>query len=150
MTEKISVIIPVFNAEKTLEACVRSVTEQGGRETEIILIDDGSTDGTAALVARRAETNPGIRLIRKEKGGVSAARMEAFHDSFDQAFGEQARLDAVNIVSPRQFEVRTPAVVVKVNPDRSDLVETRLIDGHPYILIRADEGVEVNGVSVTV
>ncbi|MBR6185042.1 MAG: DUF4317 domain-containing protein [Clostridia bacterium] len=82
--------------------------------------------------------------------GVSAARMEAFHDSFDQAFGDQARLDAVNIVSPKQFELRTPAVVVKVNPGRSDLVETRLIDGHPYILIRADEGVEVNGVSVNI
>lgn len=82
--------------------------------------------------------------------GVSAGRMEAFHDSFDKAFGDQARLDAVNIVSAKQFELRTPAVVVKVDPGRSDLVETRQIDGHPYILIRADEGVEVNGVSVTV
>ena len=82
--------------------------------------------------------------------GVSAARMEAFNESYDRAFGERARLDAVNIASPRQFEVRTPSVVVKVNSDRSDLVETRIIDGHPYILIRADDGVEVNGVNVKV
>ena len=82
--------------------------------------------------------------------GVTPAHMEAFNEKYDQAFGEQARISAVNVASPKQFEVRTPSVVVKVNSDRSDLVETRVIDGHPYILIRADEGVEVNGVNVTV
>ncbi len=82
--------------------------------------------------------------------GVSTARMEAFNEQYDQAFGEQARISAVNIVSPKQFEVKTPSVVIKINSDRADLVETRVIDGHSYILIRADEGVEVNGVSVTV
>ncbi len=82
--------------------------------------------------------------------GVSTARMEAFNEQYDQAFGEQARISAVNIVSPKQFEVKTPSVVIKINSDRTDLVETRTIDGHSYILIRADEGVEVNGVSVTV
>ena len=82
--------------------------------------------------------------------GVPPARMEAFSRRYDQEFGEQAQVSAVNLVSPKQFEVRTPSVVVKVNADRTDLVETRVIDGHPYILIRADEGVEVNGVSVNV
>ena len=82
--------------------------------------------------------------------GVSTAKMEAFNDQYDQAFGEQARLSAVNITSPKSFEVKTPSVVIKINSDRADLVETRVIDGHSYILIRADEGVEVNGVNVTV
>ena len=82
--------------------------------------------------------------------GVSTAHMEAFNDKFDEEFGQQTRINAVNITSPKQFEVRTPSVVVKVNSARTDLVETRVIDGHPYILIRADEGVEVNGVSVSV
>ena len=82
--------------------------------------------------------------------GVSPAHMEAFHEKYDEAFGEQARLDAVNITNPKQFEVKTPSVSIKINSDRTDLVETRVIDGHNYILIRADEGVEVNGVSVTI
>ena len=82
--------------------------------------------------------------------GVSPARMEAFNERYDQAFGDQARVSAVNLVSTNQFEVRTPSVVVKVHSDRTDLVETRVIDGHPYILIRADEGVEVNGVNVSI
>ena len=82
--------------------------------------------------------------------GVSTAHMQAFHDKYDEAFGEQARIDAVNITSPKQFEVKTPSVMIKINSDRTDLVETRVIDGHNYILIRADEGVEVNGVNVTI
>lgn len=81
--------------------------------------------------------------------GVSTAHMEAFNDKYDQEFGKQARLDAVNITNAKQFEVKTPSVVIKVNSDRTDLVETRVIDGHPYILIRADDGVEVNGVNVS-
>lgn len=82
--------------------------------------------------------------------GVSPAHMQAFHDKYDEAFGKQASISAVNIASPKQFEVKTPSVMIKINSDRTDLVETRMIDGHPYILIRADEGVAVNGVSVNI
>ena len=46
------------------------------------------------------------------------------------------------------MEVRTPDVTIRVNPERSDLIATRMINGARYILIRAEEGVEVNGVSV--
>ena len=56
----------------------------------------------------------------------------------------------MNVVDPRRFEVRTPNVVIRVDPARSDLVETRVIDGSRYILIRADEGVEVNGINVSI
>ena len=79
---------------------------------------------------------------------MGSSHMEAFNDKYDQEFGQQTRLNAVNVTNPKQFEVKTPSVVIKVNSDRTDLVETRVIDGHPYILIRADEGVEVNGVNV--
>ena len=85
-----------------------------------------------------------------EECGVTLARQEAFEEKFDEEFGQSAALTAANVSSPKQFEVRTPHVVIKVAPDRSDLVETRLIDGLPYILIRAEEGVEVNGVSVNI
>lgn len=82
--------------------------------------------------------------------GVSTAHMEAFNDKYDQEFGQQTRIPAANITNPKQFEVKTPSVVIKVNSDRTDLVETRVIDGHRYILIRADEDVEVNGVNVSI
>lgn len=82
--------------------------------------------------------------------GVPEEKAQAFQEKYDEQFGSQARLTAAAVIPPRQFQLRTPNVVIRVSPDRSDLVETRIIDGHPYILIRAEEGVEVNGVNVNI
>ena len=57
-------------------------------------------------------------------------------------------IPASSIVNERQFEVRTPDVVVRVSPEHANLIETRIIDGVKYILIKAEEGVTVNGMSV--
>ena len=48
------------------------------------------------------------------------------------------------------MEVRTPDVIIRVNPDRADLIETRVIGGEKYILIHADDAVEVNGVNIEI
>ena len=85
-----------------------------------------------------------------EDCGVSGERVDAFSERFDAAFGEGADLSPRNIVDDKQFEIKTPDVTVRVSPDRSDLVETRVIGGVRYILIRADEGVEVNGVPIAI
>ena len=53
-----------------------------------------------------------------------------------------------NIIDNKHFEIKTPDVVIKVDPTRSDLIETRVIGGVKYIMICADEDVEVNGVSI--
>lgn len=82
--------------------------------------------------------------------GVSEEHVQAFEERYDEEFGAAAELSAQNIVNAKQFELKTPDVIVKVNPERSDLVETRVIDGSRYILIRADEGVEVNGVNISI
>ena len=82
--------------------------------------------------------------------GVPEAKVTAFEEKFDAEFGQNMSLNAVNIAQPKKFEVRTPDVVVQVNPERSDLIETRVIDGQRYLLIRAEEGVEVNGVSIAI
>ena len=80
--------------------------------------------------------------------GVSPEHMERFEEQYDRQFGPEADLPPRNIVDSRQLEVKTPDVTIKVNSERSDLVETRVIDGARYILIRAEEGVEVNGVQI--
>ena len=85
-----------------------------------------------------------------ESCGVPDEKLEAFEQRYDAEFGQGMELRAVNIAEPKKFEVRTPDVVVQVNPERSDLIETRVIDGFKYILIRADEGVEVNGVNISI
>lgn len=75
-SEKISVVIPLYNKVEEIERAVRSVVEQSLAPREIIVVDDGSTDGSAAvverLIAEFAEYN--IRLIKQTNGGVSAAR----------------------------------------------------------------------------
>ncbi len=81
-------------------------------------------------------------------GGVSEQGAEAFGHRFEDELGTNTVLSGSNVAPTRQFEVKTPSVQIRVAPDRSDLVETRIIDGHQYILIRADEEVTVNGVAV--
>ncbi len=80
--------------------------------------------------------------------GVSADRVEEFAGQYDARFGADTALSPRNLVDTRQLELRTPEVSVRVDAARGDLVETRIIDGVRYILIRAEEGVEVNGVPV--
>ncbi len=82
--------------------------------------------------------------------GIGDEKRAAFEEKFDQEFGITGMVNAAAVSSPKSFQLRTPDVVIKVSPHRSDLVETRIIDGHPYILIRAEEGVEVNGVNVRI
>lgn len=80
--------------------------------------------------------------------GAPEERMAEFEEKFDERFGPQAELAPGNLVDIKRLEVRTPGVVIRVDPEHEDLVETRVIDGKRYILIRAEEGVEVNGMSV--
>ena len=84
------------------------------------------------------------------KCNVPEEKIETFEQRYVEEFGEHARLCPGNVISTKRLEVKTPEVVVKVSPDRSDLVETRTIDGVKYILIRAETGVEVNGVDVDI
>ncbi|WP_444641322.1 DUF4317 domain-containing protein [Caproiciproducens sp. R1] len=83
-----------------------------------------------------------------ESCGVSEDRVTAFEEKFDMEFGADTEISPRNLIDTKQLEVRTPDVTIRVNPERNDLVETRIIDGTKYILIRADEGVEVNGVNI--
>ena len=83
-----------------------------------------------------------------EKSGVKEERLADFEEHFEMAAGENATLMATNIAETRKFEVKTPDVVVKVNPDRTDLVETMIIEGKKCLVIQIDEHLEVNGIMV--
>ena len=85
-----------------------------------------------------------------EDSGVSDSHLKEFEEKFDTRFGEDAELHPRNLMDNKQFEIKTPDVTIKVNPERSDLISTEMIHGTRYILIRADEGVEVNGVNIRI
>ena len=74
--------------------------------------------------------------------------MEHFERSYEENAGEKATLLAANIAETRKFNIETPDVIIKVNPERADLVETRIIDGRQCLVIAVDDHIEVNGINV--
>lgn len=70
----ISVIVPVYNGERYLSACIESVLAQSYADTELIIVDDGSTDSSGTIADRYARDYSGIKVIHCENGGMSAAR----------------------------------------------------------------------------
>ena len=74
--DKISVIVPVYNAEKYLNSCIDSLLGQTYSNIEIILVDDGSFDTSGEICDLYALKNECIHVIHKENGGVSSARNE--------------------------------------------------------------------------
>ena len=80
--------------------------------------------------------------------GISEDKIAKFSLDYDETFGFEAELHPKNIIDNKKFEIHTPDVSIKVDPTRADLIETRVIGGVKYILICADEDVEVNGVSI--
>ena len=82
------------------------------------------------------------------KSGLDDDSMDAFDQCYDDTVGPDTELMLNNIYSSRSFEVNTPDVTVKVKPERTDLVETKVIDGRQCLVIDLQGTAEVNGVAV--
>ncbi|MDY2700175.1 MAG: DUF4317 domain-containing protein [Lachnospiraceae bacterium] len=83
-----------------------------------------------------------------EKSGVQEEKLNDFDKLYDTAAGEHTSLMVNNVANTRTFEVKTPDVVVKVNPDRADLVNTMTLDGKRCLVIEINDHVEVNGIAI--
>ncbi len=80
--------------------------------------------------------------------GVPEDCTQQFNDRYDEEFGSDTSLSPKNIVDTKQIEMKTPDVTIRVNPERGDLIETKIIDGKQYILIRVEDGVDIDGVPI--
>ena len=80
----------------------------------------------------------------------SEDKVEAFEKGFEESFGEDAEIPPSNLARTKQLQIETPEVTVKVNAGHSEVVQSRIIDGVKYILIRADSDITVNGVSIQI
>lgn len=99
LTEKISVIVPVYNVEKYLVRCVDSIVNQTYENLEIILVDDGSPDASGSICD--SFTDPRIRVIHKENGGLSSAR----NAGLDIATGDYIGfIDSDDWIAPDMYE----------------------------------------------
>ena len=98
---KISIIVPIYNAEEYLDRCLDSVLEQSFTSYEVIMVDDGSTDSSPSICDRYSETDPRFKIIHKSNGGVSTAR----NAGLDQAIGEYIMfLDSDDALLPDALE----------------------------------------------
>ncbi len=83
-----------------------------------------------------------------EYSGVEEEKLTDFDQMYQAAAGEKTQFVATNVANTRQFEIKTPDVIIKVSPERTDLVETRVINGRKCLVIELNDQVEVNGIRV--
>jgi CDP-glycerol glycerophosphotransferase len=99
---KISVVVPVYNVEEYLDECLTSLLRQTARDLEILIVDDGSADSSAAIARRYAERDERIRIITRPNGGLGAAR----NTGIEEATGEYlAFLDSDDVLPPTAYEL---------------------------------------------
>ena len=83
-----------------------------------------------------------------ENNGASPEKLEEFEERYkDVENTPETSFVAANVVNTKTFEIKTPDVTIKVAPDKTYLVENRMIDGRPCIVIAINEHVEINGIS---
>lgn len=108
------------------------------------------------LVEERKDEPEPVTLDKAEvkhllaASGVQQEKLQELEEHFEETAGEKSSFLAANVMNARKFEIKTPDVVIQVNPERSDLVETRMIDGRQCLVIAVDDRVEVNGISAKI
>ncbi|MFR1050319.1 MAG: DUF4317 domain-containing protein [Oscillospiraceae bacterium] len=115
-----------------------------GKLREMIEVHKESKEAEPLVISQRV-----VKRVLADCG-VSGEHAETFEARYAAEFGDGRELNPQNLVDLRRTEIRTPDVTIQVSPEREDLVQARVIDGVRYLLIRADEGVEVNGVQIQI
>ncbi len=143
---------PAFEQKKTFEALLGTSLEE---ECSLEVVQTVHEQICQRIELHKESRVPDALLLGKEEVkevlsscGVSEPCIAKFSVDYDSAFGFEADLHPKNIIDNRKFEIKTPDVSIKVAPDKTDLIETRVIGGVKYLLICAEENVEVNGVSI--
>lgn len=109
MPPRLSVVVPVYNVELYLTDCLKSLAEQTMDDLEVVMVDDGSTDGSAALATAFAEQDSRFRLVSQKNGGLGHARNTGVRNC-DPASGYVAFVDSDDIVPPRAYELLVGAL----------------------------------------
>ena len=143
---------PAFEQKQSFEALLTRSLEE---ECSLDAVQNVHDQLCQQIQMHKESKLPEALMINKEQVktvlaecGVSEAHLAKFSIDYDEAFGFEAQLHPKNIIDNKKIEISTPDVIIKVAPDRSDLIETRVIGGIKYILINAEEDVTVNGVSI--
>lgn len=107
---KISVVVPIYNGEKTIARCLDSLLAQeldGKAELEIVVVDDGSSDGSAELLRAYAKDNTCIRIISQENRGLGAARNRGVRETTGEYIGF---VDCDDFIAPEMYRTMLEAI----------------------------------------
>lgn len=143
---------PAAQQKKSFEALLTTTLDE---ECSLDVVQNVHDQLCQRIQLHKESKVPDPLMVSKEdvkellaESGVSEQHLAKFSVDYDEVFGFEADLHPKNIIDNKRIEIHTPDVSIKVAPDRSDLIETRVIGGIKYIMICADEDVEVNGVSI--
>lgn len=156
-----------YDLIEQLLGCTPPMTATGQKETFNSLIEDtlGNNcdldtvrtihEKLNELVEEQKESPEPVILQKEEvkrlleTSGVDDSSLENFDERFEVASGgESAPLMVSNLINTKRFEIKTTDIQIHVSPDKTNLIETRMIDGRRYLVIPMDENVEVNGIHV--
>ena len=146
--------MPADTQKETFDTLLQ---ESLGEDCSFELVQAIHETVSAQVEAHKEAKIPEPLVLQKEdvrelltECGATEKHVEAFCEKYEEAFGEETGLCAQNVIDTKQFQLATPNVSIKVNPARSDLIQTRILDGARYLLVRIEEGVEVNGIPVQI
>lgn len=143
---------PAFEQKQSFEALLTRALEE---ECTLDVVQTVHDQIRQQIAMHKESKLPDALMISKdmvkdtlEGCGISESHVAKFSIDYDEAFGFEADVHPKNIIDEKKIEISTPDVIIKVAPDRGDLIQTRIIGGVKYLLINAEEDVTVNGVSI--
>jgi len=126
MDSRLSIIIPVYNNENYLRSALQSVLAQTYPDFEVLVVDDGSTDGSRAICQEFAQKDKRLRIIHKENGGVSSARNRGIEEAVGQYI---AFVDGDDCIDPEMYTT----MITILQDTGADLVDCRVIKESQYM-----------------
>ncbi len=142
-----------LSAGDQMEAFQVIIEETLGEDCDIETVKNIHDRLTTMAEEHKEEPAPVVLAKHEVKtiladSGVADKKLEEFDRHYDETAGENTSLLMNNVMNTRTFEVKTPDVVIKVNPERTDLIETRNIDGRDCLVIKLGGDIMVNGIAV--
>ena len=153
----------IFSAEPTMPPKAQKATFAGclsdalGEECSYEVVRSVHAQINEMTEAHKESKDPEPLTITKatvkeilENSGVAEEKIERLDKIFDEEFGTNAVLRPKNIVAEKKFEIETPEVKIKIDPEHRDLVSTQVINNVKYVMIRVDGAVELNGININI
>ena len=157
LIEKLFHVTPPMPAAEQKEQFDIALSEALGEACSFEVIQ-GVQDQLCGMIAEHKESKIEERLL-VDRGtmrqvlatcGVGEQELQEFDEQYTQSFGADTQLSPANLVNTKQMELQSDYIQIKVDAERTDLIQTRVINGVKYVMIQVEDGVLVNGVNIQI